>query len=339
MTPIIYPGSNWQPSRFDQAQINGGTVVVDAVGQHADVLTIAANSGNSATLNITSGWLKVEHDVVIAASGATAALNLSGGTLRTTTLSKGSGGSFSFMGGKLSADTINFSLTNNGGTLAPGDSIGATETNTAPTNIGQTHVVGDLTLSSGTLQIELSSLASFDKLFVDNLATLGGNLAVSTLNGFTPTNGNSWQIIAAGGLAGQFTSITAGYTVQQQGNNLVLFFVNPTLAGDYNGDGVVNAGDYVTWRRALATGGTLLNETASPGVVDQADYDAWRANFGATNIPGSGSAAAVGTVPEPSSGTLLVLAGMATLLSKTARRGSKRHLRISGSFLQEYLLG
>jgi hypothetical protein len=338
VVPVVYPGSNWQPARFDQVQVNSGTVAVDAVGQHAGVLTIAANAGNNATMNITSGWLKVEHDVVIAAPGATAALNLSGGTLRTTTLSKGSGGSFSFTGGKLSADTVNFSLVNNGGTLAPGDSIGATETNTAPTNIGQTHVVGGLTLSSGTLQIELSSLASFDKLFVDGIATLGGNLAVSTLNGFTPVNGNSWQIITAGGVTGQFASITAGYTVQQQGNNLVLFFGNPTLAGDYNGDGIVNAGDYVTWRRALATGGTLLNETASPGVVDQADYDAWRANFGATNTPGSGSAAVLGAVPEPTSETLLAIAGIATLLLKTIRRGSKR-LRLFGSFLQEYLLG
>ena len=142
-------------------------------------------------------------------------------------------------------------------------------------------MVGDLTLSSGTLQIELASLASFDKLIVDGTATLGGSLAVSTLGGFTPVNGNSWQIIAAGGIAGLFSSITPGYTVQQQGNNLMLFFGSPTLAGDYNGDGLVNGGDYVAWRRAMSSGGTLLNETASLGTVDQADYDAWRANFGA----------------------------------------------------------
>ena len=34
----ITAGSNWQPSRFDEAQINAGTVVVDAVGQHAGTL-------------------------------------------------------------------------------------------------------------------------------------------------------------------------------------------------------------------------------------------------------------------------------------------------------------
>src|SRR3954452_1919522 len=79
----VTTGTAWQPSRFDEAQINSGTVAVDAIGQHAGVVKIAANSGNNATLNVTSGWLKVEHDIVIAAPGATAALNLSGGTLRT----------------------------------------------------------------------------------------------------------------------------------------------------------------------------------------------------------------------------------------------------------------
>ena len=142
-------------------------------------------------------------------------------------ISKGSGGSFSFTGGKLSADTVNFSLTNNGGTLAPGDSIGATETNSLAPNIGQTHVVGDLTLTSGTLQIELASLASFDKLFVDGIATLGGNLPFRRSDGFVPANGNSWQIITAGGISLNFASVTAGYTVQQQGNNLMLFFGMP----------------------------------------------------------------------------------------------------------------
>ena len=333
--PIIHAGTNWQPSRFDQVQINSATVAVDAVGQHAGILKIGTNSGDNATLNVTSGWLKVDDDILIAGAGATAALNLSGGTLRTTTLSKGGGGSFSFTGGNLSADTVNFSLTNSGGTLAPGDSIGATETNSAATNIGQTHIVGDLTLNSGTLQVELSSLAAFDKLVVDGIATLGGNLAVSTLGGFTPTNGNSWQIITAGGLALQFGSVTPGYTVQQQGNNLTLFFGNPTLAGDYNGDSVVNAGDYVTWSRAMATGGTLLNETASVGIVDQADYQAWRANFGASSGAGSGAGAATAAVPEP--GTAMLLAWVCVAMFCWQNRGLVRnpHLRISGTFLQE----
>lgn len=331
--PIVHAGTNWQPSRFDEAQINGGIVSVDLAGQHARVLKLAANSGNSATLNVTGGWLKVEQEVIIGGVGATAALNLSGGTLRTTTLNKGSGGSFSFTGGKLSADTVSFSLVNNGGTLAPGDSIGATHTNSVPTNIGTTHILGDLTLSSGSLQIELSSPAIFDKLLVDGTATLGGSLTVSPLGGFAPVTGNSWPIIAAAGFSGQFASISAGYTVQQQGNNLVLFFGNPFLAGDYNNDGFVNANDYVVWRRAMSSGGTLLNETASPGVVDQADYSAWRANFGAG--PGNGAAAGFNAVPELGSvGLLAWLIGLG-FCSRSCRYGIRSRLRISGTFLQE----
>ena len=295
---IVYAGSNWQPSRFDEAQINVGTVVVDSVGQHAGNLKISANSGDSATLNITSGWLTVQQGVTIAAPGATAALNLSGGTLSAASLSKGVGGSFSFTGGTLHADLVNFSLTNNGGTLAPGHSI------------GQTHVTGDLTLASGALQIELSSPSLADTLVVDGLMTLGGALNVATLGGFSPTNGASWQIAAAGGITGQFSSVTAGYSVQRQGTSLFLFFGTPMMAGDYNGDGAVDAGDYVVWRQALASGGTLMNETASVGTVDAADYDAWRANFGATSGLGSGA----NVVPEPMSVLLVFCAGLLGVL-------------------------
>ena len=38
----------WQPSRYDVAQINSGTVTINSVGQHANVLEVAANAGNKA---------------------------------------------------------------------------------------------------------------------------------------------------------------------------------------------------------------------------------------------------------------------------------------------------
>jgi hypothetical protein len=64
------------------------------------------------------------------------------------------------------------------------------------------------------------------------------------------------------------------------------------LDGDTNGDGRVDAADYVVWRK---TDGT------------QAGYNLWRANFGAT--AGGGSAARrTPAAPEPTSIMLLVLA-------------------------------
>jgi hypothetical protein len=80
--------------------------------------------------------------------------------------------------------------------------------------------------------------------------------------------------------------------------------------GDYNGNGTVDAADYVVWR----DGGPLMNEGASTGMVDVEDYNFWRARFGATS--GSGSIAAV---PEPGS-ALLLLAGFGVLLTAAVRR-------------------
>ena len=62
--------------------------------------------------------------------------------------------------------------------------------------------------------------------------------------------------------------------------------------GDFNGDGTVNAADYIVWRKS---GGT------------QDEYNAWRANFGKT-LSSSGSvvnsAEGVVSVPEPAGGFL-----------------------------------
>lgn len=74
------------------------------------------------------------------------------------------------------------------------------------------------------------------------------------------------------------------------------------VPGDYNGDGVVDAADYVLWRK----GGPLQNEVDTPGTVNAADYTAWRARFG--NPPGSGSGLSGASVPEPGTFVYIVAA-------------------------------
>jgi hypothetical protein len=80
-----------------------------------------------------------------------------------------------------------------------------------------------------------------------------------------------------------------------------------SLAGDYNGNGVVDAADYVVWR----------NEIGTP-----AAYDTWRANFGRTAA--SGSAVAASSVPEPASIVLFIMA--ACPLVKRHTRGMLAHV-------------
>jgi hypothetical protein len=82
------------------------------------------------------------------------------------------------------------------------------------------------------------------------------------------------------------------------------------VPGDYNNDGVVNGGDYITWRKAMATPNTqLFNEVASttPGTVTTEDYAAWRARFG-NGGSGAGSGLSGPAVPEP---TTIMLVGLA----------------------------
>jgi hypothetical protein len=74
------------------------------------------------------------------------------------------------------------------------------------------------------------------------------------------------------------------------------------LAGDFNGDGRVDAADYVVWRK---------------GAQSQDDYNDWRMNFGAP----AGSGSLVGSaVPEPATFFQLVVAVAAFLASAIRRR-------------------
>jgi hypothetical protein len=88
------------------------------------------------------------------------------------------------------------------------------------------------------------------------------------------------------------------------------------LAGDYNGNHVVDVADYVVWRDRLGAT-TLIPGDITPGLVSEDDYAVWRMNFGRSV---SGGAAAV---PEP--GTILLLAGLsaAFLSQRTSPRPAR----------------
>jgi hypothetical protein len=92
----------------------------------------------------------------------------------------------------------------------------------------------------------------------------------------------------------------------------VNFGITPIPPGDYNKNGVVDAADYVLWRK-----GDPAADSNGDTFVDQVDYDFWRANFG-NGAPGSGAGLSSASVPEPAALTLLVLGLLATC---SGRRG------------------
>jgi hypothetical protein len=101
-------------------------------------------------------------------------------------------------------------------------------------------------------------------------------------------------------------SLFFGGSNTDSGQKVVAFSLATGVAGDYNGDGIVNAADYTVWRDHLGQSTTLPNDS-TPGTVTQADYDVWKANFGMT-FPGSGAGSrGAGAVPEPGSLVLLAI--------------------------------
>ena len=92
----------------------------------------------------------------------------------------------------------------------------------------------------------------------------------------------------------------------------------PGVYGDYNDNGIVDAADYVIWRKRLGQSVTIPND-ATPGTVSASDYTVWRTNFGDTPFGGAGSALSV--VPEPGGAVLAIVGCVAVGLARRKRRG------------------
>lgn len=94
------------------------------------------------------------------------------------------------------------------------------------------------------------------------------------------------------------------------------------LVGDYNGDGTVNAADYVVWRKQQGTTASgLAADGNGDGTVGAADYNIWRANLG-NSLSGSGTGSGLlisGAVPEPATAALAG-AALVVIAARAARR-------------------
>ena len=96
-------------------------------------------------------------------------------------------------------------------------------------------------------------------------------------------------------------------------------FVQNAVQGDYNGDGLVDAGDYVLWRNSLGQTVTYFNgaDGNGNGSVDSGDYSVWRSHFTGGAGAGAGLAA---TVPEPATVWMLVCLVCCRCVGRRGRR-------------------
>ncbi|MBA4104334.1 MAG: hypothetical protein C0485_01150 [Pirellula sp.] len=166
---------------------------------------------------------------------------------------------------------------------------------------------------------ELSNL-----LVTAGTAQLDGTLALSLFDdgGFAPELGDQFAIITApGGIVGQFDQLVQPsgmptgllFEVQYTPTSVVLF-VDNTYEADFDRDGDVDGADLTVWNSAY--GLNSYADANSDGQSDGADFLVWQRQYG-FGLPIAMAAA----IPEPTAGTLLVIA-VGILAQRSRRRVS-----------------
>jgi hypothetical protein len=252
-------------------------------------------------------------------TGARQAFVWTAGTLATysytaTNLTSGTG---------IAVSATSNTLTNAGGTLAPGD-IGTP---------GKTTITGNyaVTYTNAALAIDLSgstaatafqdSASTYDNVSVTGTASLAGTLNVTLINSFIPSSSGTFTILTSGTLFGSFNNVAFGsrlttadglgsYLVSRAGNSITLtnFIQTAPVPG-------------VQSMSATSITGTsaILNGTVNAnGVSTAVSFDYGTSMAYGTNVPGT---------PTPVTGTAAT-AVSATLGGLTP--GAAYHFRADG---------
>lgn len=139
---------------------------------------------------------------------------------------------------------------------------------------------------------------------------------------FRVFRGGSWNE-AASRLASAFRAgDVPTQAANQIGFRIASIADSPSLYGDYNDDGVVDASDYPRWRDKLGgSAGTLPND-GNGGVIGQAQYLTWKANFGMSL--GNGAGSNLKPVPEPVGAVSLSVAAVVLTSLRLPRKSGTR---------------
>ena len=224
------------------------------------------------------------------------------------------------------AGTVNFDSSATGATLGVNLSNAGTvvnfnadqDLNTLVVNGGRARV-GDAAqlrasgLSIGAnavLELEIGGLIAgdeFAQLLVSGNAALAGALQIALTNSFSPTAGNSFDILDWGSLSGSFATLNlpalAGglaWNASQLYTTGVLS-VAPAFTADFDSDGDVDGADLAQWQGDF--GATPDSDADDDGDSDGDDFLEWQRQVGSPP-----SVAASASVPEPAAAALLALA-------------------------------
>lgn len=189
-----------------------------------------------------------------------------------------------------------------------------------PGNVRDITVTGDYTQRAGsTLEISLGpgSIAGTDYDLLDvagGIDIKGGDLTILLDDGFSPTFGDTFDILDFSSFVGSFDLIQlpglAGDLAWSTKNLTSTGEISVIAAGDFDEDGDVDNADLAIWNGGFGSSSATRSQGDSngDGLVSSADFFAWQRTFGMSATLLS----AVSTVPEPSTGLLLTLGLIAT---------------------------
>ena len=262
----------------------------------AGTLNVTGDSPSfTGLMSVGEGWLNIDGQI-----GASEVVITAAGTL---------GGSGNVAG---------LAFAEEDATISPGQSIGKL-------TVGSLQMLAD-----ARLEIQLAGSGGvagvdFDQLVVNGDAAINdARLVVRLDDGFAPSHGDQFQVLAVGGattgtgftildfeeapgMAWDLSSLMTSGTI----------VANVILPGDYNADGLVDASDYAVWRDNLGQPAGALPSDIDGGAIGAAQYATWRSNFGQS----IGAANAVSGVPEP--GTLSLFIVSAMLIPRSRRRANQ----------------
>ncbi len=170
--------------------------------------------------------------------------------------------------GSITANTP-FDLNNTGSTVSPGSSTGTL------------FVGGDYNQSNaGVLDIEIGNGGQHDQLEVLDHVTLGGTLNVTTIDGYTPQDGDGFVILTAANIQGTFDTVTIPPQFELDYDATEVRLYAP-LFGDIDESGNLDVLDYGAFQTCFAgpdappSGGCIKDadgDLDNDGDVDLDDY-------------------------------------------------------------------
>jgi autotransporter-associated beta strand protein len=332
---LLWTGANngsWDTSTANFNNLGTGSSTTFAGN---DNVTFDDTGANTVPVTVAAGGVQPN---IVTINNSTTTYVISGGEIQGSSLG-GGGGLFLNGTGPVTIDSnytaaapIRNNKSGTGSTTFNGDITNATSVTVnggTLTLAGANTYAGNTTVNAGTLAVSGSSatLGAGDVTVDGGTLDIMAGVADAIANTAMLSVVSAGQVALAAGIneavalltldgieftAGTYGSSTSGATnagLENPDDYFTgdgLLTINSIVAGqpgDYNEDGLVDAADYVYWRKLLG-GSTALPNDDTAGVGED-DYERWVDNFGEG---GGGGGIGGGGVPEPGTIALAMFA-------------------------------